>query len=321
MSFEFKCRMADQMQAFLNQKHNAGFDYKSRSYVLRGFDLMLSAAYPEAVSVTHDMLEDWVDARSDHPQSLPNEISVIRQFCLFLDSIGIISYIPPSGFVKGPVHYEPHLFTDEEIVALFAAIDSTPWSEGSPTKYYIAPIAFRLFYSCGLRESEVRKLSREDVDLETGRILIRQSKQWKERVIYVNSDMLANLQEYDNVMRRFCPGREAFFPKRSGMFFKSGIFTQWFRQYWNNLPEAKSVVGNRPRLHDLRHHFFTERLNQWSKEGEDIAALQLYLSEFGGHANYIEDDYYEHLSASYFPEMKKRLSEVDQNILPEVTHE
>jgi hypothetical protein len=62
----------------------------------------------------------------------------------------------------------------------------------------------------------------------------------------------------------------------------------------------------------------TERLNRWVVEGRDVNALYVYLSEYVGHSSYSSTDYYLHLVGSFYPEMKKRLSPVDKDILPEV---
>ena len=54
---------------------------------------------------------------------------------------------------------------------------------------------------------------------------------------------------------------------------------------------------------------------------KDINSLEMYLSEYVGHSHYAADDYYQHLTASFYPEMEKRMSVVNRNILPEVPHE
>ena len=63
------------------------------------------------------------------------------------------------------------------------------------------------------------------------------------------------------------------------------------------------------------------RLNQWVKEGQDINALYPYLSEYMGHTNYADTDYYLSLVEDFYPEMEQRLSSVNDDILPEVHHE
>lgn len=180
---------------------------------------------------------------------------------------------------------------------------------------------FRMIYCCGLRSSEARKLYRDDVDLGTGKILIRASKSWQERIVYTSWDLLQNLRDYEEAIDKVIPDRTAFFPNRKGLFFSSSVIDDWFHEFWDPLPEASKVTGNSPRVHDWRHTYFTDRLNLWIKEGLDVNSLGMYLSEYAGHSHYAADDYYQHLTASFYPEMEKRMSVVNRNILPEVNRE
>jgi integrase len=84
------------------------------------------------------------------------------------------------------------------------------------------------------------------------------------------------------------------------------------------LPEASSFTGNPPRVHDFRHSFCVYRLNQWVREGKDINALYPYLSEYLGHSNFADTDYYLSLVPSFYPQMQTLMAPVNEAILPEV---
>ena len=90
---------------------------------------------------------------------------------------------------------------------------------------------------------------------------------------------------------------------------------------FNNLPEAQSVTGNSPRVHDFRHTYAVHRLNSWIKENKDVAGLYPYLSEYMGHSHFTETDYYLTLVESFYPEIEERLTEVNNDIIPEVYDE
>lgn len=315
---KFSSSLSEYLYLFVEQKQAAGFLYVSNIGKLRMFDEMVSEKYPDARTVTKEIFKSWADLRSIYPRTILNDVNVIRQFSKYLNSIGIEAYIVPDKTFKIPPRYEPHIFTDEEKIDFFRAVDHCTWNKCSPTKCYVAPMIFRLLYCCGLRASEAVMLSRADVDLETGRVVIRASKRWRERIIYVSRDLLANLKEYDTLISELIPNRVAFFPNRKGMFFAASILDKWFHDFWDSLPAASRIIGNTPRVHDWRHTFFTDRLNSWTCEGADINALSMYLSEYGGHSHYAADDYYQHLTTSFYPEMEKRMSQSNRNILPEV---
>lgn len=317
----FRSSLSDHLQTFVEQKHAAGYIYTSNIGKLHLFDSMLVEKYPDTSTVTKEIFNSWVKLRSIYYRTVLNDVNVIRQFSKYLNGIGVNAYLAPHGNFKVPSRYEPHIFTDQEKVAFFRAVDQCKWNKYSPTKRYVAPMVFRMLYCCGLRSSEARMLCREDIDLQTGRVMIRASKCWAERVIYVSWDLLVNIREYDAIMNRLLPERKAFFPNRKGEFLCSAVFGNWFHEFWNPLPEASLITGNKPRVHDWRHTFFTDRLNIWLREGTDINALGMYLSEYGGHSHYTADDYYEHLTSSFYPEMEKRMADSNKDILPEVHHE
>jgi integrase len=87
------------------------------------------------------------------------------------------------------------------------------------------------------------------------------------------------------------------------------------------LPESHTVAGNPARVHDFRHSAIVHRLNQWVRGGQDINALYPYLSEYMGHSNYADTDYYLALVEDFYPEMERRLSSINDDILPEVHYE
>jgi integrase len=183
------------------------------------------------------------------------------------------------------------------------------------------PVIFRLLFCCGLRSSEARLLMKEDVDLVTGKVIIRESKGWRARIIYMSHDLREACDEYDQRIEAIQPGRKAFFPNKDGNCFNIGMIDCWFHEFWDNLPEAKGITGNPARVHDFRHSYAVHRLNRWVRENQDINALYPYLSEYMGHANYADTDYYLSLIEEFYPEMEQRLSSLSEGILPEVYHE
>jgi integrase len=95
----------------------------------------------------------------------------------------------------------------------------------------------------------------------------------------------------------------------------------WFHEFWDKLPEAVTTKGNKPRVHDFRHSYCVYRLNLWVQENADLNALYPYLSEFVGHSNFADTDYYLTLAEPFYPEFESRMRAMNATILPEVPHE
>jgi integrase len=127
--------------------------------------------------------------------------------------------------------------------------------------------------------------------------------------------------EYDFKIETILPQRLVFFPNKDGDFYNKSTIGCWFHEFWDKLPYSYAITGNRARVHDFRHSYAVHRLNQWVSIGEDINALYPYLSEYMGHSRYADTDYYLSLVDEFYPEMEKRLSALNDGILPEALHE
>jgi integrase len=165
---------------------------------------------------------------------------------------------------------------DEELQILFHAIDSVPANHEAPNRELIVPVLFRMMFCCGMRPAEPLHLKREDVDLSSGDILVRESKRKKDRHITMSDDLLNLCRKYDT----FIGVREWFFQKWDGGPFPTYWMRNQFRICWRNSELLKR--GN-PRPYDLRHNFATRTLMRWVDEGKDVMALLPYLSAYMGH--------------------------------------
>ena len=307
---------------FINQKRAAGYPYQSSARILRHFDLMVADKFPGERNVTKEICSEWLRLKpGEHPNGLLRRITPVRQLSKYMAGLGYDSYIIPGHLPSKQVKYEAHIYSAAELKAFFDAIDRCPPSPFSPTRRYVIPVIFRLLFCCGLRSSEARLLKTEDVELATGKITIRESKGWKARIIYMSGDLLEVCEEYDSIIETIHAERTVFFPNKDGRCFNKGMIGYWFHEFWDSLPEARAVAGNPARVHDFRHSYAVHRLNQWVREGQDINALYPYLSEYMGHSRYADTDYYLSLVEEFYPEIERRLTSLNDGILPEVRYE
>jgi integrase len=319
--YEFCGPLGVCIQEFIAQKRASGFPYLSSARLLHHFDLLVAEKFPDAETLTKEICSAWLQCKpGEHPNGLLRRITPVRQLGKYMKGLGYDAYIIPDHIPSKQIKYEAHIYTTAELRAFFNAIDQCPRPPFSPTKMYVIPVIFRLLYCCGLRSSEARLLKTEDVDLETGKIIIRESKGWKTRVVYISEDLLDVFREYNSIIENMLPGRKAFFPNKDGNHFHIGMIGYWFHEFWDDLPEAGAIVGNPARVHDFRHAHAVHRLNQWVRDGQDINVLLTYLSEHLGHSNYADTDYYLSLVEEFYPEMEQRLASINDDILPEVYH-
>lgn len=318
----FRSRFRADMEAFIIQKRAAGYPYNTSARVLGYLDAMISKSFPDSEVLSKEICNAWIDECSSlHQNTLLRRVTPVRQFGKYLVGTGKPAYIIPGGIPCKQIHYDAHIFTEPELKAFFSSIDQCRKSPFSPYRRYVIPVIFRLLYTCGLRSSEARLLNVDDVDLDTGKVFIRGSKGWEARIVYVSPDMLDLLRRYDCIIQQYLPARKAFFPNRKGDYYSKVTLDIWFHEFWDTLPEAAVTKGNKPRVHDFRHSYCVYRLNQWVRDNADLSALYPYLSEFIGHSNFADTDYYLTLAEPFYLEFEARMRLVNSAILPEVPHE
>ena len=318
----FRSKLRDDLEAFISQKRASGYPYHTSSKVLGYLDTMIAEDYPDCSTLSKEICDAWIRKCSVlHQNTLLRRVTPVRQFAKYLVGTGKSAYIIPSGIPRKQIRYDAHIFTEAELKAFFTSIDACKKSHFSPLRCYVIPVIFRLIYTCGLRASEARLLRTDDIDLSTGKIFIRESKGWEARIVFVSDDMLDLLCRYDRIIRDTYPDRTAFFPNQSGDYYSKSTLDEWFHEFWDKLPEAAVTKGNPPRVHDFRHSYCVYRLNQWVREHADLNALYPYLSEFMGHSNFADTDYYLTLAEPFYSEFESRMHSVNASILPEVPHE
>ena len=296
----------------LKLRESLGYSIGKATQRVRKFIAFCGENYADGEGITKEMLDSYLQSRDYNTNSTHNhEISKIRGFTRYLESIGVPSFIPGEDYSIRTIRYTPYVFTDYELVRLFEAIDSLPSYHTSPKREFIAPVLFRMMYCCGMRPSEPPSLLIEDVNLENGEVYIRQSKSYKDRRVLMSNDLKNLCGEY---VFRMMP-QKYFFEVKAGTRISSKWVSQQFQYSWRNSGLPKR--GN-PRPYDLRHNFATRTMMRWVNEGKDVSALSPYLSAFMGHTEFSATLYYIHL----LPERLLKSSGIDwarfSKIYPEV---
>jgi len=135
--------------------------------------------------------------------------------------------------------------------------------------------ALELFYSSGLRISELIALDRKDVDLE-GRLMRLKGKGKKERVVPITETAGRWLSSYLEHPERHTEGdlhkpqqdREAIFLNRWGKRLTVRSLDRTFKQYL-----VKSGLSLRITPHTIRHTIATH----WLEKGMDLKTIQVLL--------------------------------------------
>ena len=319
-NYPYNSKIGDYITSFVSQKRNAGYPYNSSARILRVFDEMLIDNFPNATTISKEMIDFWIAYKpKEHPNGLLRRMTPIRQLSIYIKHFDDNCYVVPGHIPNKQIKYDPHIYAKEELIAFFNVVDNLKPSIYSPYKTYIAPVIFRLFFLCGMRHSEVISLEKDDIYDDYKCLRIKESKSWKERKIYLSDELSGMLKEYDEIISLLEPNRNFFFPSCicDGPISNTTVST-WFKEISKEAFKDIPLKGSKRVIHSFRHTYATERLTRWIEDDIDVNTMYPYFSRYLGHSDYADTDYYIKLVSSFYPEMNKRMNKVNEEILPEV---
>jgi integrase/recombinase XerC len=230
-------------------------------------------------------------------RSMARSLSAVRTFYAFLHRNDIVETNPARAVGSPKLEkYLPGHLDRTQVETLFTAAASRA-SEGKYTD--VRNLAMlELFYSAGLRLSELRGINRVDLDLLAGMVKVR-GKGRKERIVPVGEHAQRALREYERVRDILCKetgvdaDRTAFFLSQRGTRLSTkgvqNAITGWLSQ----VDEGAGLS-----THSLRHTFATHLLDA----GADLRAVQELL----GHASIATTQIYTHTSVERLRQVYKK---------------
>ena len=149
-------------------------------------------------------------------------------------------------------------------------------------------IIIKLFYSSGLRLSELLNLKREDIDFEKNILYVRKGKGSKDRVTIISESLKLDILKYyskEDFKTRYV------FEGRKGKYSKKSVEKV--------IEKAGKIIKLKIHPHMLRHSFATHLLDQ----GVDIRYIQKLL----GHSDLKTTQIYTHVSNNDLKKIKSPL--------------
>lgn len=283
------------------------------------FDLSryLKDNYNDKENLIKDMVMPWcVQRESEKSCSFRRRVSAIRQFTVYLYSMGYSNFILNIDFLPKNTRYIPYIFTDEDLLGIFNLAIQRSKEDQNSLKKLIISVIFRLIYFCGLRPNEGREVRIEDVDLIKGTILIRKNKTHKERVIPMADEVTDMVKDYLIKLYKMQKNAVYLFPSKTNDCYKSKWLREEFLKLWNETKNPTNTA--RIRVYDLRHRWATAVMTKFINEGEDLFNVLPYMSSYMGHSSFEETAYYIHLLPENLLKSKNINWEKMSSIIPEV---
>lgn len=223
--------------------------YTVRNY-LNSIKQFLSWLKIPLEQVTHKEISSYIDflyERRKHPKTINCQLNGIRSFYAFLnyeEELAITNPVRRGCSLRLPKPL-PRYLRDEEVERLFAKI-----------KKRRDRAIFMLMLRCGLRVAEVAGLAIDSIEQKRRKLLIRNGKGSKDRVVYLSSDTLRALTDYMKI-RPLSDSRHVFLVEK-GSCRGMPISIRGIQKRIEYYSKKADITAS---CHHLRHTMATQMLN------------------------------------------------------------
>ena len=290
-NYDFKSVFKDELNYFVKYKRSSGLKYENEIFRLKYIDNILYNLNLKTKKITKETFFKLIERNNMHGENYARQYGVTKAFCKFLISNGYKNIYYENKKFNVINNYKPVIFSDDEIIILFRTMDEykNQYIDKKYYKlYYSYSILSRLLYACGLRVSEVVKITIGDINFSENTINIIDSKRHISRLVIFSNSMKMCLENYIKL-----------FNIENGLLFKNSrnkmISCASIRKYYKKILELCNL-NNNSHVHDLRHCFCNKALNQMLEKGYDENVIIVYLYKYIGHKYIAETEYYLHFT-------------------------
>lgn len=273
--------LADAAADYLRLRNQLGHDLAEYHRLLPRFVAFLDDAGMPTVTVAAALA--WANAPEVDPSGTvaSRRMTIARGFARHMAGLDSRTEIPPFGVIGSRRYrHEPYIFSPNDINTLMRGAQGLRTRFASATHHSV----IGLLAATGMRVGEVIRLDRADLCSADARLLIRESKFGKSRMVPLHLSVLDALQRYAKLRDDVhpMPTTVSFFVSTRG----NRMVYPTLHAVFRNLCDGAGIgaqASSRPRIHDLRHTFAIRTLIGWYRAGEDVEARLPVLSTYLGH--------------------------------------
>ena len=321
--YQYNSVFAKLIIEYITSRRESGFKYDNPAYWLYRFDHYCCIKEVSEAAITKPLFEAWaVRSNTETKTTQNNRLQALRNFCVYLNTLGISSYVPSN--LPRPEKVVPYLMREEDIQEFFEQVDLYEATSRVPAFQRMAyeyKVLFRLIYCCGLRNNEACSLKNENIDTDSGVLTLYHSKGRKDRIVYLAEDLRKLCKEYRQWLdKQLGSVSEWFFPgKYPDHHIPKTTADRKFNEFWSRTGSSK-VCDKKPTVHCLRHAFVIKRINSWMEADIPLRVMMPYLSSYLGHMGPMETYYYYHQIEDAFQTVRRK-DIVSPRVIPEVPYE
>lgn len=310
---------------YVQEKRAIGYRFDKGSQTLRRIVDIQREIDHGAPRLSRELVERWIEKTPwENETNRIHRISDLRGLGAYMVRMGYDAIIVPKRItIVKDYAYTPYIFSDRELGSLLSSVDQLCTTGISTHSDLVFPVIFRILIGCGSRITETLRIEKKDVDLETGTLSLRSTKNRKERIIPMAESLVLRCREYvckSQSIHSF-NSSQCFFPNKESIPYNSGTAYGLYRKVLRLSDISHGGRGKGPRLHDIRHTFAVRVLNNWVRDGKNLTTALPYLAIYMGHEGLKACQHYLRLTAVMFPELIRTVEREYGWIIPEACHE
>lgn len=302
---------------FINMRHNLGYKSKNMEISLRAFDAFAYREGLNEVTIYRELAQKWCKKRKGEANDTwSHRTNFLRQFSIYLVNIGYEAYIPNKPPSKHDA-FIPYIYSDEEIKKIFEVTDHLRlFDRHANTLLMSVPLLVRMLYATGIRIGEAINLNLEDINLEKNYLIIKDTKNGKDRMVPFSESLAKGCHQYLKYRNRLPKHCNNFFAKLNGCKCRASGYLRWWNQILRSagIKHLGKVPG--PRIHDLRHTFCVKSMHDLSMDGKDLYYSLPILSTYIGHQSIAATDSYVRMTSEMYPELINKMESICSYIFP-----
>jgi len=312
--------LANHITEYISLKQSIGFKYHSPAENLYRFDKFCVNEKLTEIRLDSDIIEKWIAPRkSESPNTRVARISALKGFAEYLTNLNIPVERPSvKGYTTNQWQYTPYIFTHDEIKDFIKNADSLEKPARNSMFHIIFPALIRTIYGCGMRVSEALSLRIKDVDLQSGTLIIQNSKFGRSRLLPISSSLKNFLADYIPKIHHYPLDSDFLFPNSSGEQYSQRTVYDKFRIVLWQSGISHGGRGKGPRVHDFRHTFAVHSLQKCINDGVDTYAFLPVLAAYLGHSKITTTEMYLRLTSEIYPDILRKSESISHIAIPEV---
>lgn len=316
--YDYSSALADPIRDYIEQQRALGRKYDKESKIFYEFDRFLRKRGLEEPELSQIIVDEWISRRPNEKRKNQRyRLNFTKRFAVYLLKNGYEAYLTSVKITtRDDSEFVPYIFTNDELGKILGYFDGMKPSRNYPNAHLVFPLLFRTLICCGLRVSEVVNLRLSDVDLAQGILLIRESKNDKQRYVPLSEPLRQLYLKYDAMVHEHSAPDAYYFPNaRNNAHCTGAIYNRFREVLWHCGIEHKGR-GYGPRVHDFRHTFAVRCMQKFERNQKDIMLSLPYLSVYLGHYDMSKTQKYLRLISECFPEMIEKQCEYLGDTIP-----